>query len=1466
MGFDPSSAQPISSGFDPSSATPEPSGRSQGATGFGMIGQTIGDLFNHTGQVNHDPNALEQGIMNLGNSPVVKSLTGSYEEGITNGLFMQPVRAVMEASGYGLDRVKQLYPNQSDDFYKQKLHDFYNQAITNARQKASFDANTAIPADEQDGSRSLGNLAARGLQQVGNFGANMLAQPEMLLMGGAGTGSTALARIGSAAAKNAGIGALSDAAAQGMDLIAGQKKNFDITQNLQNAAGGAVVGGVMHGVTEAAPVVSDFVKGLFGNRGRDTTPPENPTGTTAPLTGNSPIMTPEQRTQFGQVMRTGSVDDIKNFLEPLQGPKPSYQDVDKFVQFRDQQNATLADQQNFDPQTYDQAVDNKQALEQHIDQTISDHQQQLVQDHIDAQTANWRNKPDIEVVQHSGQISDPVVRQQAIDEGVDVNKNPGFIGQDGKVRIFSDRVTSPDQLNGILYHEALGHYGLEQQFGSGLDKMLDTLYARNVGGFRADVDKWKAENPGAYGGSTTRAAEEVLAERSQNGALKPTQSQALVSTIRRFGRRMGLDLAYSDAEVDHILAQAHDAVINGKGTNAANNGFKTGSPDYSNPYPKGMWKGETANKFMRKDAFEAKEDSDKDEIQNHYGESLNSDSKVSKDAQRLWEASGATRNPEAIVDPYDGSLSTQDSSSVYSGPNKFITAKQAAATDHNAQLPYEEIERTYHMLDEGYTPTYKSQAETRRDAIEAGINPSQVNKLGQGGDLAVRAYRMQAAAKIYGQNIADILEKVGTPELTAGDLDRLREQTIKQYALLSKIRDENAEMARALNIAKLGYNKAMFESFGEMLKAEGGTFAGLGDHEQMIKFANALKQVVADGKNPNGVNAMVKGLGQPHWEDYLTTLHQNFMLSALSTHVKAPQDMMIGIGRELLQSIGAQGHTAGVAALNAMGANLKPGVHPVETAARLWGVLKAAMDANTYRNTVKTFMSKGVNPNGFGGNPRARIPGVSMVTDAISAHDAFFRAFAMNMHLYGLAARDVAAEFRAGTNPMLKNWDDMMTKISNVARKPTPTMLREAQDASNKTLLLNSNTLNRPLDAIKNKAYLPGATAGDRAAAFIANFLAPFVRVEANSLYTRVIRNSPLTILDPATYKELKAGGEQAGLAMARIAMGVATFASAWFAYDHGKLTGAGPDNPDKRKELEATGWRPNAVHENGQYNTGNKLGSSLNPLDIHNSVSSMVADFKQSLANGANKGQVLAGVKLGLLSVMKDMAQSSWIGDIAPAVNALTAPNTTIVQKGEQFLGSETATMIPSFIAQGARITDQNQPDLKEHPFTGPILAAIPGARQSLPVQQDVYGNPVQGGASFAGQHSFMPQDNRITGGNHVNEVTDQAIQEMHRLSSLMGDKALVTPVSHNITISDPSKFDKTQITDNGNGTYKVKLNEQQIQEYQHLVGQNIVAYVRQEMQSPQWAQMSDNDKAYEVKDIEKDMKKAIKEQLYGQ
>jgi hypothetical protein len=876
------------------------------------------------------------------------------------------------------------------------------------------------------------------------------------------------------------------------------------------------------------------------------------------------------------------------------------------------------------------------------------------------------------------------------------------------------------------------------------------------------------------------------------------------------------------------------------------------------------------------------------EVQRLNGERLASDSTVSDKAGRLWKAAGATRNPEAVPARIGG-LKTEDGSPVYSNPVKFMRmpSKEAASTPGYRS---DDLERIYHSLDENYTPSKVSWEDNQTAALKAGFSVSQIKdlKATNPGELSTRLYRIQSAANLTDMKLAQLHEKLDTGDFSEKDQADYIKAIADFHYLVARVKGERAEIGRALNVTKAAwsYSNGAMDQMRELLEQNGSGLAGLAaDPTAFFKFVRQMKMLMgpqgANGgppmnANPEGSQTMLNGVNKPYWEQYLTTAHMNMMLLAVSTHVKAPVDMATGIAREVLEKAAAIPYSKARQMFEAMtGRAPTPGVETGELLSHMAGVLRAVSDGEVYRqmwNAAKTGNSSYViqgeaTPtnfaNQFGATSNPRIPGVSIPTQLISAQDTFFRSVSINTHLDSLGYREARAQLGSKAS-----MTDIMTLGHTLAMNPLPSMLKEAYDLTNRTLLLNDN----PLNNIVNRAriYTPNMTPGQRVGAFFASNLMPFIRVESNSLLNRIIQRTPLGLVDPTGYTQaqLRAGGAKADIAMTKMIYGTVVLGMMWGAADKAKdyLTGDGPGDVNQYKEKIASGWRPNAVHENGQYNTGgNKLGMSINPFDMHNKTAQMVASMREAYDAGANEGNVGNGLLLAFGSLMSNLARQSWASDIDPALSAITSQGQTAKQQVATTATNEVKSWVPNIFGQTARITDSSQRDeTAQHSISGTlthgIQSMIPGAREQLPVKYSVYGQPLEVGASWSGVH--VP----ILGlsGNHTTQTSDPTEMELDRLNASLPD------IAKTVSPQDAAQLPKTLVTA-VQRTIKIdgipkQLSPAEFEKYQQLAGVNTVEHVRQEMSTPEWQAMSDYDKVQEVRSIEADMKQSAKEALFGQ
>lgn len=190
---------------------------------------------------------------------------------------------------------------------------------------------------------------------------------------------------------------------------------------------------------------------------------------------------------------------------------------------------------------------------------------------------DWNNAPEFDVVADKSDIADPRVRNGMHDDAVGM-----FVPEQNKVVINLKNVDSPETLSAVLFHETLGHHGLQQKFREELDDVLYEIYDGGTESFRQAVDDYRAKNPDTYAGrpdAEAREIEEVFAQMSEDGRIEASLfnrvALAVKQSIRDF---LGMDIKFSDKEIKTILGMAHDAVVNGKPGDVVGNGFRFMSP------------------------------------------------------------------------------------------------------------------------------------------------------------------------------------------------------------------------------------------------------------------------------------------------------------------------------------------------------------------------------------------------------------------------------------------------------------------------------------------------------------------------------------------------------------------------------------------------------------------------------------------------------------------------------------------------------------------------------------------------------------------------------------------------------------------------------------------------------------------------------------------------------------------------
>lgn len=186
-----------------------------------------------------------------------------------------------------------------------------------------------------------------------------------------------------------------------------------------------------------------------------------------------------------------------------------------------------------------------------------------VVDTINETVSDWKNSPEFKVHDSFDDIDelDSDALGSFDTETGQIHINAKAVAEEAEAR----GITPQEMTKSVVFHEGLGHFGMEQRFRQTLDGILGNFYKKSAD-FRTTVDDWINDNPDAYGGELNplaRAAEEVLAEMSEKGTIPLKLQDQIKNYVKATVRKMGLNLDFSMREIKTILSQVHDDVVNG---------------------------------------------------------------------------------------------------------------------------------------------------------------------------------------------------------------------------------------------------------------------------------------------------------------------------------------------------------------------------------------------------------------------------------------------------------------------------------------------------------------------------------------------------------------------------------------------------------------------------------------------------------------------------------------------------------------------------------------------------------------------------------------------------------------------------------------------------------------------------------------------------------------------------------------
>jgi N12 class adenine-specific DNA methylase len=333
---------------------------------------------------------------------------------------------------------------------------------------------------------------------------------------------------------------------------------------------------------------------------------------------------------------------------------------------------------------------------------------------------------------------------------------------------------------------------------------------------------------------------------------------------------------------------------------------------------------------------------------------------------------------------------------------------------------------------------------------------------------------------------------------------------------------------------------------------------------------------------------------------------------------------------------------------------------------------------------------------------------------ALMAEDEFFKVLAYRMSL----AQQAAAEARKQGEAKSLSLADQKALATRLTFDPTETMVDRARtEAHYRTFQQQMGEIGKML--LRAKSKHPMATV-----------VIPFVKTPVN-IVKYAGERSPLAPFAQPVRDELQAGGARRDRAIAKMALGT-TFMSVAAAFAAaGMITGTGPEDPEDRATLMATGWRPYAFKVAGAYLPFNQV---LGPYGmLMGSMGDLAERWALNNTDQDKKGAGLAAQLLdtvamgGLIAARGNVLEQTFLRGLHDFSNMVYAPK----QFAQRWASNIVAGFVPNILGKAADAADPYLRDQAGNGFVDEmgrrVQAKIPGASRYLPAREDLLGNPIE-------------------------------------------------------------------------------------------------------------------------------------------
>lgn len=630
-------------------------------------------------------------------------------------------------------------------------------------------------------------------------------------------------------------------------------------------------------------------------------------------------------------------------------------------------------------------------------------------------------------------------------------------------------------------------------------------------------------------------------------------------------------------------------------------------------------------------------------------------------------------------------------------------------------LDYIQDEESYHQVLEATTKVYdehlirgheavKMQA-AQEAASEMGIPLHRLNVLrkeSQGLDSRILAARSLLVSST--KRITELLDAAAKGDQEAQLA--LRKAMVIHGAIQKQVAGIQTEVGRALNAMKISATDELFRADKINSILEG--FGGQGVNADYAKY---LKQILENSKNPmKSLNDAARKGRYARTRDALLEMYIQGMLSNPKTQlVNLTGNFMVTMSNVIERAIAA-------------GIGPKGGVAHGESVAMLHGYMGSFIDAlraggkairtgepsdhwsklDYMQDGPKAISKEALELSGNWGRAIdyaghvLRIPGRLLV-----GGDEFFKTMNYRAQLRSLAYRKALEKSKGDKEMFERLYGEYITN-------PPRNVQLEAKDFAHystfqKELGEGGNILLR----VANK--YPAM-----------RLFLPFIKTPVNLLKFWAERTPMVNKLMGEVRADL-ASGDPHKIAMVRSkqALGSALYMTGFAFAINGNVTGAAPKDPELRRRMEETGWKPYSFVTTDE--NGNKVYHPYNRMDPFGSFFGWSADLV-TLGSSLSEGEYEEAGNIALASLAGNLTEKTYLKGLNDLITVgLIDQNWDRAMNIMENVGSNLFLPYNSLMRG---ITKSNDPIVREtNGLFDKLMAKVPGFSEGLPPKRNILG-----------------------------------------------------------------------------------------------------------------------------------------------